>query len=30
MNEYHKRETFEEKYEKEIQVTKDFPWIFKG
>ena len=30
MNEYKKREKFEEKYEKEIQITKDFPWIFKG
>ena len=30
MNEYQRRETFEEKYEKEIKVTKDFPWIFKG
>ena len=30
MNEYQRRETFEEKYEKEINVTKDFPWIFKG
>ena len=30
MNEYRKRETITEKYEKEIQITKDFPWIFKG
>ena len=30
MQEYQKRETFEEKYEKEIEITKDFPWIFKG
>ena len=30
MNEYKTRETFEEKYEKEIKITKDFPWIFKG
>ncbi len=30
MNEYQKRETFEEKYKKELDVVKDFPWIFKG
>jgi hypothetical protein len=30
MKEYKERETFEEKYEKEIQVARDFPWIFKG
>ncbi len=30
MREHKARELFEEKYEKEIQVTKDFPWIFKG
>ena len=30
MQEYKARETFEEKYEKEIKVTKDFAWIFKG
>ena len=30
MNEYQKRETFEEKYKNELDVVKDFPWIFKG
>lgn len=30
MKEYDKRETFDEKYEKEIEIVKDFPWIFKG
>tara|TARA_Y100000114_G_scaffold85973_1_gene79467 strand:- start:1343 stop:2932 length:1590 start_codon:yes stop_codon:yes gene_type:complete len=30
MQEHKARETFEEKYEKEIKVTKDFAWIFKG
>lgn len=30
MKEHKARETFEEKYEKEIKVTKDFAWIFKG
>ena len=30
MNEYHKREKFEEKYKEQIEVTKNFPWIFKG
>ena len=24
------KKTFNEKYEKEIKTTKDFPWIFKG
>jgi hypothetical protein len=30
MNEYRKRETFEEKYKNELDIVKDFPWIFKG
>ena len=30
MQEYKKRQTIEEKYEKEIKIATDFPWIFKG
>ena len=30
MREYNVRETTEQKYEKDIKISKEFPWIFKG